>query len=738
MINPFQMNDWDIKKFLGVILSIQLAVWGVIGMDSMSLQIPILRQIISFIYLTFVPGILIIRCLKLHKLGNVETLLYSVGLSIATLIFTGFFMNIAYPLLGISEPISTAPLLITISVVVLMMCILSYVNDKDFSNSSYIDIKGILSIPTLLICLIPFLSIFGTYLVNSHQNNIFIAILIFVLSIIVILIGFDKFIPCNLKYFVVFIISISLLYHRSLISMYLWGWDIQVEYFLCNLVKANGIWDLTNPLTLNSALSIVIVAPIYSIISNMDTTWVLKIIYPFLFSLVPLGLFCIFQKQSDDKVAFLSCFFFMSIQTFYGEMLQLGRQQIAELFLVLWILLLIDKNIDGMKKSFISIIFGASLAVSHYAISYIYILYIIVAWLILNLGEKCKIRRIISIIYSKFGKEIEYDCAILGSLRKGHVSIRSGFISFFIIFTFAWYIFVSNSSVFNNILNIGNHIANSVVSDFLDPKASYGLYAILADPATPLHRMAKYVQLFCQFLISLGIIALLLGVNKTKFEKEYVALSYANFIICCAAIIVPHFVNAIDTTRLYHITLIFLAPFCIIGWITASHIIFKAFAIFNTDQNIRHALKILSVFLAIILYFSTGLVYEIARDNPTSISLNNTIDYPRFNDQEVSSAKWLYRVKKDYTIYSESYKQNLFWSLSGSSDLLAEFPVNITKIYDDAKINGGIYIYVKKDENVLISGRKYGIRDTYYVNASAIISDTNGIYTNGWMQIKCK
>ena len=119
--NPFQMNDWEIKKFLKVVLAIQLVMWGVIGLDAIGLKIPIIRQFIGFIYLTFVPGIVILRILKLHKLGNIETFLYTVGLSIATLMFTGLFMNSLYPIFGISRPISTIPLIITISVVVLIL-----------------------------------------------------------------------------------------------------------------------------------------------------------------------------------------------------------------------------------------------------------------------------------------------------------------------------------------------------------------------------------------------------------------------------------------------------------------------------------------------------------------------------------------------------------------------------------------------------------------------------------------
>ena len=35
--NPLQMNDWEIKKFLRVILVLQLAMWSAIGLDAMDL-----------------------------------------------------------------------------------------------------------------------------------------------------------------------------------------------------------------------------------------------------------------------------------------------------------------------------------------------------------------------------------------------------------------------------------------------------------------------------------------------------------------------------------------------------------------------------------------------------------------------------------------------------------------------------------------------------------------------------
>ena len=691
--NPLQINDWEIKKFLKVVLAIQLALWAVIGLDAIGLQIPIIRQLIGFIYLTFIPGIIILRILKLHKLGNIETLLYTVGLSIATLMFTGLFMNTVYPLFGISGPISLVPLVITISAIVLVLCVLCYMRDKDFSNPSFIDIKNVLSSPALFLCLIPFLSIFGTYLVNFYQNNILLMLLIVIIAIIAILIGFDRGIPKSLYPLAIFIIAISLLYHRSLISMYLWGWDIQVECYLCNLVRMNGIWDSTIPYSFNAMLSIVMVAPIYSNILSMDIAWVFKIIYQLVFSLVPLGLYRVFQKQTDDKIAFLSCFFFVSIQTFFSEMPQLARQQIAELFLVLLILSMIDKNMDKIKRSFLFIVFGISLAVSHYGLSYIYMFSLISAWLIMLLMDNPAIQKLRDDFYVKFSRYKREKLARNPiSLNAKNRTISSTFVLLFITFTLTWYMYVSSSSAFNSIVRIGDHMASSIFTDFLNPEAAEGLDIIMRETVSPLHSVTKYLHLLFQFFIAVGVLTLLIKGREMKFEDEHTSFSIVNLVICFGAIGLPYFAIALHTTRLYQITLIFLAPFCVIGGITVFRIIHNVIKVSWTNKSVRNSLRVLSVLLAILLLFNTGFVYEVTKDNPGSIALSqesSTKDYPLTNEQEALSGEWLRDNRDtDTTIYADEYRG---LSLAGTAHIgdyrvFWEDEEMTTRIHDNAYI----------------------------------------------------
>ena len=702
--NPLQMNNWEIKKFLKAVLAIQFAMWGVIGLDTIGLQIPILRQLISLFYLTFIPGILILRILKLHKLGNIETLLYTVGLSIATLMFTGLFMNSIYPLFGISGPISIMPLIITISILVLILCILSYIRDKDFSEPSFIAVESILSPPALFLCLLPFLAIFGTYLVNFHHNNILLMFLIVIIAIIVLLIAFDKFIPKNLYPLAVFVIAISLLFHRSLISMYLTGWDIHLEYYLSNLVMGNSYWDSTIPSTVNAMLSIVMLAPIFSDICSMSLTWVFKIIYPLLFSLIPLGLYRVFQKQTDDKIAFLSCFFFMSVYTFYTVMLSLARQEICELFFVLLILAMIDKDMNKMKRSFLFIVFGISLAVSHYGTSYVYMFCLIAAWLIVVSIDEPAIQKLGDNFYAKFSKyKNRISTSNPNSSKVKGRTISTGFVSLFVVFVLSWYMYVSSSSAFDALVHVGDHVASSIYTDLLNPESVQGLEMMLAQPAPGLlHEVNRIINYLNQIFIIIGVLVLLLKYKELKFETEYAAFSMINLFILFAAISVPH-LTAINMTRSYHLALLVLAPFCVIGGITVFRMIGRVVKVPWTNKSVRRSLKVLSVYFVIFLLYQTGFVFQVAEGYSGSISISQE-GIKKYGDakekmgfyncyipeQDVFGARWLSK-NRDTTskVYAELTQRNNVLNSYGMMSRSSSLLTNTT-----TKIEKGAYIYL--------------------------------------------
>jgi len=692
---------------------------------SIFLDIPVLRQILVPAFLTIVPGLLILHILKLNKSGLTERIFFSVGLSVALLMLVGLLSNTLCPLIGILKPLSILPLVIAINISLLVLGVLGYKINKDFLNPISVNIRDLLSPPMLFLCLIPLLAIFATYLVNFYHNNILIMILIVMIALVALLIGFDKFIPKNLYPLAVFVITLSLLFHRSLISMYVGGWDIQFEYHLCNAVEMNSIWDPTIPGNLNGMLSLVMLAPIYSIISNIDITWVFKIIYPVLFSLVPLGLYCVFRKQTDDRIAFLSCFFFMSVAASFSEMPALARQEIAELFLVLMVFLMIDKDMNKMKGAFLLIVFSASLVVSHYGLTYIYMLCLIPAWLTL-------------VLYDKFGryKNGGFTSDQIAS-NKNDRTINWNFVALFVVLALGWYMSVSSASAFVTIVQIGNHIISSIRTSFLDPTAAEGIYMMMGVAHyTPLGYISRIINYLNQIFIVIGVIALLLRFREMKFQ-ESILFSTVALVLLFAGVSVPFFASSLNMERLYQITLIFLAPFCIIGGITTFRLMSKAIRVIWTDKHVRRSLAVLSVYLVIFFLYQTGFIIQVAEGH-SHFPLDKAKDSLYFNEQEVLGADWLDVVKDDRNpIYADEPRWLL---LSGRlekegqlSTQLHVFTTDTSQVPEECYIYFGTRNIVKQE--VTLTDRRATTVIREFTTPESIVDGRSKIYANGGSEV---
>ncbi len=67
-----------LPSFVAIVLVLQVAFCV-----SFFFDIVVARQVVGFLYLTFIPGFVILKLLKQDDLGLAETALFSVGLSIA-------------------------------------------------------------------------------------------------------------------------------------------------------------------------------------------------------------------------------------------------------------------------------------------------------------------------------------------------------------------------------------------------------------------------------------------------------------------------------------------------------------------------------------------------------------------------------------------------------------------------------------------------------------------------------
>lgn len=643
VVNPFQLYSLKVKHFILFVLFVQVLLLASIGLDLIGLQVPLARQIIGVIFLLLIPGNVIFRLLKPEKLDNIESLLYTVGLSIAFLMFTGFIINQLYPIIGIKKPVSIIPLLATIYLIVSILSVICYYKTKTYYSYTFISTKELFSPITLFLFLIPLLAIYSTYFVNTYHNNTLTIIFIALISVIVLLYGFFNIIPESLYPFAIFSISLSLLFHNILISDYLWGCDIQSEYFLSNTVINNSHWSPLIGENINSMLSIVMFAPIITNVCDINLIWVFKILFPLLFSLLPVGLYKIYKEITSEKIAFVSCLFFVSGFMFYTEMLAVARQQLSELFFVLLILVTLNKSIKRIKRVFLSVLFAFSISISHYGFTYIFLLFILLSFLIHKFILFIETNNLDFKLYSKYNlNQMSRDQICPEKIAKVNL-FNVNFIILIFVFTLAWYIYTSFSSPFNTFANIVISILDMVLNEFSETIGNtQGVEIITASTISSMREVTKYLHLISIFFISLGVLKLAIGRRKLNFNSTYASFSYSYYIICFMGIVIPLFASQLNTSRLYQISLLILAPFFSIGGISLFNVLtHRKTNILWTDISIKQAMKLLSVFLSVYFLFNSGLVYEIGNEESSSVSLNSTHYIFIYDEADIYAATWI-------------------------------------------------------------------------------------------------
>jgi uncharacterized membrane protein len=782
--NPLQMNDWKFSPFIKLIICVQLFTLLMVGLTLKDINIPIITQLTGFIYLTFIPGYLILRTLRIHDQGSVKSLLYAVGLSVSSVMFLGFLMNMILPGIGISTPISTQPLMIVLTLYVIILSIFSYIRDKDFKGTSKIDTSALHSPAFYFLCLIPFLAVFGSYSMNIYNNNFLSMLLIGMIGLTLLLVVFDK-ISRKFYLFTVWIISISLLYMSSLISPYVWGWDIQNEYYLANLVINYSYWNFTLPDAYNSMLSIVMLAPVYSLYTNLTLDYVFKIISPFIFSLVPLGLYHIFKIQTDDsKIAFMAVFLFISFNTFYIELLSLTREMMAELFLVLLLLLILDRRIRPNLVVLMAF-FSMGLVVSHYSTTYFFIaalLGVTVMLAIFNLSH-----------FNISREQVNF------TGNKKLLFILPSLTAFMILFTYIWYGSLTQGIALKPILDVLTYLKQDFV-DLLNQgilkvginpdNTIYGLLLVLVivmflifsymvnkwknrfethehswmkkiqcsvstrlntctiavigifvlilltfftgPPKTWIVTVLRYLNFTVVFFTLMGMALVFLQLYRSRFQNTYLAFSVVGIVMLIAGFIVPSFEGSFNITRIYEMAFIILSPFCVIG---GKRIMASIYSVLTRDKmDGEKPLKLFSIFLLIFMLFNTGFVSVLAGQSvPMHLSGESTASdyYPRFNHQESYSALWLSQYMVSPNIYADVYGRFAFYHYIWNLNIIsANNGVQEFTVYN----KNDSYIYTRKlngNNTFLVGFTSRNTRQRVYEDLSSYINEKYRIFDDG-------
>ncbi|MBM4450670.1 MAG: DUF2206 domain-containing protein, partial [Chloroflexi bacterium] len=178
--------------------------------------------------------------------------------------------------------------------------------------------------------------------------------------------------------------------------------------------------------------------------------------------------------------------------------------------------------------------------------------------------------------------------------------------------------------------------------------------------------------------------------------------SITSALLLAACILLPNFASPLNTTRWYHISLITLAPFCILGgeticlgiislWHRLRHVA-RGFSLANAEDNQAFFGFVALAVLIPYFLFTSGVIFEVSKhqvtdriDIPYSIALSSyRIDLAGvFNQQDGAAAQWLsLNVPHNSKIYVDDHTSQLLKFYGINKEQITHYPQDSDKLQD--------------------------------------------------------
>lgn len=197
------------------------------------------------------------------------------------------------------------------------------------------------------------------------ENYIVLLVMVVSICLVIVFIAFDRIRESTYP-LAVYSVGLALLFQMTLFSDGLIGTDIHLEYYLAQLSEANR-WDQSLPYAQNSAMGVTIAIPFIAKTFNVDAIWLFKVLVPALFAFVPLILYRVFREWVTPKQAFLSSMFFVAVPTYFLELPGIAKEQLAEVFFALAMLVILVAPFRLRARLPLIILVSVLAVVNHYS-----------------------------------------------------------------------------------------------------------------------------------------------------------------------------------------------------------------------------------------------------------------------------------------------------------------------------------------------------------------------------------
>lgn len=636
--------EWGPTALGFAVFGLLVGFWVSLGLDSIGLSLPFVQEVLGFVLLTFVPGIVLTRLLglEINRLG--ELLVFSVGLSAASLSILVVSTSVVLPSVGVTDPLALYPLAVVFSGFLSVLTIAVWVTDAEFDRRQ-VDVTANRAVAGLSALLL-LLAVAGAAMRNLTGDAYGIALFVAVAAASVIVVS-TRLVRSSSYPMFLFALSLSALLHRNLVTSYIVGEDVQFEYFVSGFVTEAGVWspDVGGSI---AAIPVVTGVPtVYTVLAGIELVLVFKLINSFVFSLVPLGIYYLATELFDEEVALYGSLFFLFYH--YSFYFTPGKQLLSQLFLVLLLLLYVRHDTSRTGTSAIGVILAVGLVQSHYGTTYVFGLALLFGALTLFLS-----RRLVG-----------------GFSHRLSLAYPLGFLTGATV----WYGYASPSLTIR-LAELPFGLVEQILS--LATGAPIGAGTTYVEQQTSLlQQLVLFIYALALFLVCVGVFWYTVENLRRLVRREDVrSVELTVLAIPLLAFLALSYVVILDlyADRVYQMVLPVVVPFLGVGFSL----------VYVNRERLRGSLRpnwsVLAVVVAALFVLNSGLAFAAVGDADDYTFNENAQDYA-FSDEEVAAAEWVESqpdiepvqpgstVDEDEVvpIYTDAYSYQLFRSIAPES-----------------------------------------------------------------------
>ena len=608
------------KRWFAFIFAMLIIVDIVIVLD-----IPIIRPVLAFIYFCTVPGLLFLEVLQLTEIGYAKRFIIGFGLSVVFLTFIGLIFNQIYLAVRIPNPVSVDYMLPSLTFVLALLIFAAYrrsrVKGENVKIPHLRSIVGSSSdVPLLLFpMLFPFLAIFGTYLMNTQENNtILIVLLLLIFAYVIALVAVARRTEVTGTVYpaAILMISVALLLKHGLTSSYLLGADVHGEYLAFQSVINNQYWILpAYGDKLTATLSTSMLPAVLQLLSGVSGYYMFKLVFQLIFSITPVAIYFVARKYVNETYALLTSILFMAQIGFMFGLQSAMREEVALLFLTLAVFVYFEDDIRRFHRTLLFVLFASAAIFAHYSAAMAFIIILTLAWIIAAFaGTYSRLR------HHQHEPNLPYRPLSLG-----------------IIFTLVVLFFFWWSQLTSSYLGLGNYLfttLHDLQTLFVSENQQIAVTHALGGAAVITDKIRSYTYDLVFVISGIGVLSIFFTREKKFFRTGYAFFALASVVVLVVWFLLPEG-GGYAVTRVAQVVLVFLAVFFVIG----------VCAILKT-MRINKQRYFVSVALLLLLaqFASTTYLLDQAMGVPASMDLNRSgvqADIYYIYPEDEVSANWL-------------------------------------------------------------------------------------------------